>query len=264
MYNLKFISDKNLEKHVKETITNYGNSLTSFNLNRFNSNTIDPVKLIFDKNVYNMDWNNIVNNELFRQRDKSNNNVIGYFHQNIFSYFNNCEVPNKGWDVIYTNKKGIKIEDKIVYKVYVEMKNKHNTMNSSSSAKTYMRMQNQILSDDLCATFLVEAIAKNSQNIMWKGRVDGDTMSCEKIRRVSMDKFYEIVTGDKDAFYKLCMVLPEVIKNVLKGSEEVNSPNDTVFEELTNIANTNKISLELAVYMLGFKSYDGFNKIIDD
>ena len=33
----------------------------------------------------------------------------------------------------------------IVHTIYVEMKNKHNTMNSASSAKTYIKMQGQIL-----------------------------------------------------------------------------------------------------------------------
>ena len=98
------------------------------------------------------------------QRDKSNNNDIGYFHQNIFSYFKGCEVPQAGWDVIYRNPDGIQMPDgDIVHTIYVEMKNKHNTMNSASSAKTYIKMQGQILEDDDCACLLVEAIAKKSQ-----------------------------------------------------------------------------------------------------
>ena len=43
----------------------------------------DPVKLIFDKTVYQASWEEIISNEIFRQRDKSNNNDIGYFHQRI-------------------------------------------------------------------------------------------------------------------------------------------------------------------------------------
>lgn len=73
----------------------------------------------------------------------------------------------EGWDVIFKNKKGINISGNIVDTVYVEMKNKHNTMNSASSAKTFIKMQNQILEDDNCATLLVEAIAKkNSKHKM--------------------------------------------------------------------------------------------------
>ena len=111
----------------------------------------------------------------------------------------------------------------IVHTIYVEMKNKHNTMNSASSAKTYIKMQGQILEDDDCACLLVEAIAKKSQNIKWSTKVDGKNVQHRLIRRVSMDQFYAILTGEEDAFYKMCMALPEVInyavtKKKLKAS----------------------------------------------
>ena len=50
-------------------------------------------------------------NEVFRQRDKANNNDIGYFHQRIFQYIRHCRVPENGkeggWDVIYHRDEGI-------------------------------------------------------------------------------------------------------------------------------------------------------------
>ena len=106
-----------MRKHVQATIFKYGEKLESFDLKRFNSYLIDPIKLIFDKSVYRASWEEIVNNEVFRQRDKSNNNDIGYFHQNIFSYFNGCEVPQEGWDVIYRNQDGIVMPDGDFYKM---------------------------------------------------------------------------------------------------------------------------------------------------
>ncbi|EGN44548.1 hypothetical protein HMPREF0990_01932 [Lachnospiraceae bacterium 1_1_57FAA] len=84
VWNLDFISEEDFKKHVRATIMKYGEKLESYDLKRFNSNLIDPIKLIFDKSVYRTSWEEIVNNEIFRQRDKSNNNDIGYFHQNIF------------------------------------------------------------------------------------------------------------------------------------------------------------------------------------
>ena len=83
-WDLDFISEEDFKKHVRATIMKYGEKLESYDLKRFNSNLIDPIKLIFDKSVYRTSWEEIVNNEIFRQRDKSNNNDIGYFHQNIF------------------------------------------------------------------------------------------------------------------------------------------------------------------------------------
>lgn len=271
-WELSFISEKDFTNHVKDTIDKYGEKLESFDIVRFNKNIVDPIKMIFDKTVYQTSWDEIVGNEIFRQRDKSNNNDIGYFHQRIFQYINNCHVPDNGteggWDVIFQVPEGITLpEGDIVHTVYVEMKNKHNTMNSAAAGKTYIKMQSQLLDDDDCACFLVEAIAKKSQNIKWSTTVDGKSVSHKKIRRVSLDQFYALVTGQEDAFYKMCMVLPKVIEKVVnEGGEDVKVPHDSVMSELRRIAkemNTDdeNLAMALAVYLLGFSTYNGFSKV---
>lgn len=260
-WNLTFISEQDFTKHVELTIQQYGDKLAPYDLRKFNSNIVDPIKLIFDKTVYRYSWEDIINNEIFRQRDKSNNNDIGYFHQRIFQYIADCTVPAAGWDVIHTKDGGIALPDgDRVKTVYVEMKNKHNTMNSASSGKTYMKMQGQLLSDDDCACFLVEAIAKRSQNITWAVSVDGTRQKHRRIRRVSMDEFYKLVTGQDDAFYKMCMLLPSVIEKVVAEAAPGAVPKDIVIDELKQIAEREKGSFALALYMLGFGSYNGFSK----
>lgn len=259
MWPLPFISEEDFCKHVENTIRQYGDKLEPYDLKRFNKNIIDPVKLIFDKTVYKFSWDEIVKNEIFRQRDKSNNNDIGYFHQRIFQYVQNCEVPDKGWDVVFAKKLGIVVSDgDTVSRVFVEMKNKHNTMNSAASGKTYIKMQGQLLEDDDCACFLVEAIAKKSQNVPWAVTVDEKQQKHRRIRRVSMDKFYGLVTGQDDAFYQLCMVLPEVIEKVVSGAAATTVPHDSVLDELDGMAKAKGGSFAMALYMLGFGSYNGF------
>lgn len=271
-WELSFISEKDFTNHVKDTIDKYGEKLESFDIVRFNKNIVDPIKMIFDKTVYQTSWDEIVGNEIFRQRDKSNNNDIGYFHQRIFQYINNCHVPDNGteggWDVIFQVPEGITLpEGDVVHTVYVEMKNKHNTMNSAAAGKTYIKMQSQLLDDDDCACFLVEAIAKKSQNIKWSTTVDGKSVSHKKIRRVSLDQFYALVTGQEDAFYKMCMVLPKVIEKVVnEGGEDVKVPHDSVMSELRRIAqemdtDDENLAMALAVYLLGFSTYNGFSKV---
>lgn len=272
-WGLSFISEEDFKKHVASTIEKYGEKLESFDIKRFNRNIVDPIKLIFDKTVYQTSWTEMVGNEIFRQRDKSNNNDIGYFHQRIFQYIDKCRVPENGkeggWDVIYQNPDGIMLPDgDVVHTVYVEMKNKHNTMNSASSGKTYIKMQSQLLEDDDCACFLVEAIAQRSQNIKWETTVDQKRVSHRRIRRVSLDQFYALVTGDQEAFYQMCMILPKVIGDVINRSES-GVPHDTVMEELKNIADTiegkdEDAAMAVAIYLLGFHSYHGFAKLIQE
>jgi hypothetical protein len=268
-WGLTFISEEDFENHVKATIDKYGEKLKSFDIVRFNKNIIDPIKMIFDKTVYQSTWEEIVSNEIFRQRDKSNNNDIGYFHQRIFQYMADCHVPDNGteggWDVIFQREDGIELPDgDMVHTVYVEMKNKHNTMNSAAAGKTYIKMQSQLLDDDDCACFLVEAIAKKSQNIKWTTTVDGKSVAHKKIRRVSLDQFYAIVTGQEDAFFQMCMVLPGVIEKVVaEGGEEVKVPHDSVLQELRAIAeqlgrSDENLAMAMAIYLLGFSTYNGF------
>ena len=134
------------------------------------------------------------------------------------------------------------------------MKNKHNTMNSSSAQKTYIGMQNQILNNpnDMC--FLVETIAPHSRNAVWKCSVNGESVSHDKIRRVSMDKFYELVTGIPNAFYQICKQLPITIEKLIETDVVETVEKDTVIEELKQ----KNPDLLKALYLLAFESYNGF------
>jgi len=239
-YNLGFISDKDLFDHVKNTVEKYRFKI---DLKKFNKNLIDPIKLTFDSKVYGKSLEDIIESEIIRQMDKSNTNHIGYLHQNIFKYIDSdWEVPKQGFDLI--NEK---------QKIYVEMKNKHNTMNSSSSQKTYIVMQSKILRGADIKCMLVEVITQKSQNVSWKISIDGQPFEHENIRRISIDKFYEIVTGETDAFKNLCQVLPKVLDDVV-ASMEVETIENSVFEELNSISP----NLLKSLYMLSFSKYEGF------
>jgi hypothetical protein len=241
-YNLPFISNEDLFNHVKETVEKYRFEI---DLKKFNKNLIDPIKLTFDSKVYRKSMADIVESEIIRQMDKSNTNHIGYFHQNIFKYIGtNWSVPERGFDVVNEQEK-----------IFVEMKNKHNTMNSSSSQKTYMRMQNRIGQDSDATCMLVEVIAKKSQDVKWIVSLDGESVSNDKIRRVSIDKFYQIVTGESDAFKKICKILPVVIVDVI-SSRESDVYKNTVFEELGSLSP----DLLRSLYLLSFKKYEGFGE----
>ena len=249
MYNLSFISKENFELHVSQTLATYNDTIQSIDLNSFNSNVIDPIKLLFDKSVYKQTFESVITQEIARQRDKSNNNAIGYFHQNMFRYIKHCTVPKEYWDVIYDD--GEK-------SIYVEMKNKHNTMNSASSQKTYIKLQNQALQDKECLCYLVEAIAPVSRDITWKCSVDGQRVENERIRRVSIDKFYAEVTGIKNSFYQICRQLPETINELILKDSVRTVQKDTVIEELKR----KKPDTLTALYLLAFETYEGFSDLV--
>lgn len=54
---MNFISDEDFKNHIRETILQYGERLHSYDLQKFNGNVIDPIKLLFDKNIYGVTVN---------------------------------------------------------------------------------------------------------------------------------------------------------------------------------------------------------------
>ena len=130
-YGLGFISNENIYLHVKETVLQYR---VYINLNEFNRNIIDPIKLTFDSKVYGKNMEEIIESECIRQIDKTNSNHIGYFHQKLFNYAGRgWHVPRAGFDIVNDT-----------LHIYAELKNKHNTMNAASAKSTYIKMQNQL------------------------------------------------------------------------------------------------------------------------
>ncbi len=241
-YDLAFISDENLFNHVKSTVEKYRAVIC---LKDFHKNIIDPIKLTFDARIYQQSWEEIIEGEVIRQLDKSNNNHIGYFHQDIFNYIDGWHVPLQGFDIINESKK-----------IYVEMKNKHNTMNSSSSQKTYMKMQDQLIEDVESVCMLVEVIAKRSQNIPWRVSLNGISKSRDNIRRVSIDQFYKLATGQTDAFSQLCQVLPRVVEDVLESTNLDSIIQNTVIDEL--MVGKKDTDILRSIYQTSFATYEGF------
>ena len=240
-YNLGFVSDEDIFNHVRETVQRYS---ANIDLKEFNKNIVDPIKLTFDAKVYGRTVEEVVASECMRQMDKSNNNHIGYFHQNLFRYAGRgWVVPPEGFDVVNEERH-----------IFAEIKNKHNTMNSAASQKTYMKMQNKIVRDGRATCMLVEVIATKSQDKTWVVTVDKEQFNNEHIRRVSMDKFYEIVFEDSLAFVKLCRALPLVLDDVIEELGSTSNQN-TVFSELADISP----DIMKSLYLLAFKTYEGFD-----
>lgn len=73
---------------------------------------------------------------------------------------------------------------------------------------------------------------------------------------MSVDRFYELVFGDKDAFFKLCQVLPIIIKDVISESNVLSLEN-SVYDELTS----KHSDLLTSLYLLAFSKYEGFEKL---
>lgn len=245
MWNINFISEDDFKLNIKNTIEAYLSAMNDVDLREFNKNIIDPIKLLFDMKVYGKTTDELIEDEINRQIDKTNTNSIGYFNQNIFKYIDNCIVPQHGFDVIYTNPD-------TGQKIYVEMKNKHNTMNEGGKNSVFENMIAQITQEPQCTCFLVEVISGKSKNEIWNYKQNTD----ERIRRVSIDQFYKIVTGEQNAFKKICDILPYEIDKVLEEIINDGNRQSLVLEQLRDI-NPDIIK---SMFLLAFNDYEGFEE----
>ena len=211
-YKLSFVSDAEIREHTLATISRFRTGMT---LQEFNRNIVDPIKLTFDAHVYRRSIEEVINAEIMRQLNKTNEALIGYFHQNLFKYIGN------GWEVPETGADGWDVENHEL-NIFAEFKNKHNTMNDAAARSVHARMRGLVEGNRLATCYLVEVIAKRSQNIPWQHRrapLREDRQA--RLRRVSIDLFYEIATSDPCAFSQLCSVLGRVIDDVLLENPQV-------------------------------------------
>ena len=189
----------------------------TIDLKAFNHNIIDPIKLTFDAKIYGQSIRQTIESECIRQIDKTNNDTLG---------------------------------------IYAEVKNKHNTMNSASASATYLKMLDKIMrSGNQARCYLVEAIAKQSQDMMWEPTIvqngHKEKYSWPSIRKISMDRFYGVVFGDNHAFFKLCKALPLILDDVI-AADHTATLHNSVYDEL------DKTNFYRSLYLLAFQTYEGF------
>lgn len=79
-WNISFITEEDFYQHVKATVKTYRSGMVSYNLERLNSNTLDPVKLTIDKSIYNLSWHQVIDNEI-----NEATTVLGTFISEFFS-----------------------------------------------------------------------------------------------------------------------------------------------------------------------------------
>ena len=240
-YNLGFINDKDFFAHVKAMVSRL---TVAMNLKKFSKNSIDPIKMTVEMHAYQISLEEAVTREIARQMGKTVENAIGWFHQNIFKYIPGWQIPKDGVDVM---------NDEMT--IFAEIKNKHNTMNSSSAETVFNKLKGIVVGNPNATAYLVEVIAKTSQDEPWT--IAGYSLASNKtnrVRRISIDKFYQIVTGDEKAFSKLCSVLGKAIDDVLKEHPASKFKN-TVLDEL-KLKYPDVIK---GLFLSSFSTYQGFN-----
>jgi hypothetical protein len=183
------------------------NNITKEN---FYNNKVDTVKLTFDSKFNNIDEESLIQSEILRQIDKSINNSIGTFHEQILGGITGYEIGKlSGFD--------IKAADDTLF---ADIKNKHNTMNSSSAEALFQKLSRYANDYKKAKCYWVQILARDSFCELWKGEINGKEYSHSRVYKISGDQFYALLSGQQNSLFQLYRVLPVAIKDYLSSIDK--------------------------------------------
>lgn len=208
-----FVSDEHFLECVRHVCDAYPSPSSAIDMKRLSRNGIDPIKMIFDMLSGRIDFKKWLQSEKVRQEDKTINNKIGEFHQMLLGGV-------KGWTDLGIGDDSHLDLRKNDGTIVIEIKNKHNTMNSSSTAKCREKLESSVNSNPRTTAYWAFIVSKNgsSGEAVWeyKGRIN------PRIKKIWGTNVYELVTGDPKALENTWKALESAIHDVLKDSSNIN------------------------------------------
>lgn len=230
---LPFISDEDFLKHVA-SVLDVGIKKNLEADETFHRNVIDPFGPIFESAVKEISLNDWVKQEKQRQGQKTLQNAIGSFHQNILG-----SVP--GWNNLDTGEQYDLVNDQKT--IIAEIKNKYHTVKGSDEIGYYKGLDNLVNNKNGqyngATAYFVRVIPKNptpfdvpftpSDNEKGKrAPVDAN------IRDIDGRSFYALVTGVDDALDQLHEQIPHAILALEKNGHTFSEQDfDTLGEYFT-------------------------------
>jgi hypothetical protein len=220
-----YVDDSILVAEVQSVIDSINSAVSNIDSSLY-KNVIDPFSALFDASTQNITYSDWLDQEKRRQLQKTFQNTIGYFHENIIGHMD-------GWN--HLDSGGYDVENQS-RRIIAEIKNKHNTMNSSSAEAVYTKMVEFLDGTKQGYTgYVVTIIPKRPRrtNTTYHPSVRGRRLpERDDLRIVDGATFYQIATGDNDALIKLYRALPTAIKAALRKSDAEYKPELSRFEEL--------------------------------
>jgi hypothetical protein len=248
---LSFISDEHLLSCIENLHKSYLKAKANVSKKKFYKNKIDTIKLTFDAKFNNLDEETLIKTEINRQIDKSINNSIGTFHEEILDGIEGFEMGNlSGFDIKATDNT-----------LFADIKNKHNTMNSSSAESLFQKLANYADTYKKAKCYWVQVLAKNSFNEKWYGEINGKEYSHSRVYKISGDQFYKLLSGKENALFELYQVLPQAISDYLNKQENEKNQSNSALEEITVSSKKSKRSILDEITFENYNYYLGFDKL---
>lgn len=217
---LNWISDNDLKAEVSQLLTIAKNAKNKADKS-FGKNVIDPFAALFEMSGFEIDYDTWLKSETARQAQKTLQNHIGDFHQNILGY-------SKGW----TNKKMGNVIDLVSEenKAIAEIKNKFNTISGGKLADLYYSLEKLVSPKSSIykgytayyVTIIPRTVIRYNKPFTPSDKEKGEKCPHnEHIREIDGASFYSLVTGSDNALEDMFDVLPKVIKVCSNGKIQI-------------------------------------------
>ncbi|MCK9639015.1 MAG: Eco47II family restriction endonuclease [Prolixibacteraceae bacterium] len=233
MSKLSWIKDSDLNYEVSQLLTKAKEAQGNAS-DVFGKNVIDPFSAIFEMSGFGIDFETWLKSETTRQAQKTLQNFIGDFHQNILGYSNSWTNLRVGSvvDLVST-------ENRII----AEIKNKFNTISGGKLSDLYYSLEGLISPKASkykgYTAYYVSIIPKNQKRynkpFIPSNKDKGERCPInEHVRQIDGASFYSLVTGTDNALENLFDVLPEVIFECTGGEYVVK--NTSKLKDFFNLA----------------------------
>jgi hypothetical protein len=223
---LNWITDDDLQNEVSRLL-NVGQQAykKKQTVKEFNKNIVDPFSALFTMAGFELTYKDWHTSEIVRQAQKTLQNQVGNFHENILNKVDGWElVGNKStFDLI--NKKR---------QIIAEVKNKHNTVKKSDlvnlHASLYELVSNKSSVYSGYTAYYVAILPPRGKRYdipfeTSNNKTGKKTISSEQVRTIDGASFYELVTGEKDAILQLYKAIVNILRTKGYSERELNNIN---------------------------------------
>lgn len=246
-----FISDEHLLTCIENLYNAYSTAKRDISKKKFYSNKIDTFKLTFDANFNDLSEETLIETEIMRQIDKAINNAIGTFHEEILGGISGFEKGTlSGYDI-----------KAIDNSLFADIKNKHNTMNSSSAESLYQKLSHYADKYPRAKCYWVQILATSSFNEAWEASLNGKYYKHKRVYKISGDQFYALLSQQDDALFQLYKCLPKAIKDYLKDLNKSELMEKSALSEIQHNISLSQRGMLDEITFENFSYYLGFDKL---
>lgn len=199
---VNFISDKHLLTCVENLHKSYLKAKNNISKKSFYTNKVDTIKLTFDAKFNDINEDDLIQSEILRQIDKSINNSIGTFHEQVLGGI-------KGYEVGKLSGFDIKAEDDTLFAVFGTT-----NLSKNISEAVFHKLANDARIFKRAKFYFVLMDDFSDLHEKWIIGNEEFKISQKRVLRISLKEFYAEVTK-KNSYETLRSTIAVAIKDYL-------------------------------------------------